>query len=126
MAHVPCPIGAFLEVTHRLLVFTAIQRHHLEPKNAVRFLKAHPDHVKALSAELEAASEIRNRPLRLMLGSNLDCSMMMSANRLSRFWRLTRRQPICPSFSDRRFKPVDPLLREVIIVLTLSLLPPVL
>lgn len=48
------------EVTHRLLVFTAIQRHHLEPKNAVRFLKAHPDHVKALSAELEAVSEIRD------------------------------------------------------------------
>ena len=48
------------EVSHRLLVFTAIQRHHLEPKNAVRFLKAHPDHVKALSAELEAVNEIRN------------------------------------------------------------------
>lgn len=48
------------EVAHRLLVFAAIQRHHLEPKNAVRYLKEHPDHVKALGADLEAVSEIRN------------------------------------------------------------------
>ena len=54
------------EVSHRLMVFEAIEKYELKSKNAVRFLKEHPDKVKSLNKHLDAVNGIKEMNVHLM------------------------------------------------------------
>ena len=54
------------EVSHRLMVFEAIEQYKLSPKNAVRFLKEHPEKGKPLEKHLNAVIEIREMGVKLL------------------------------------------------------------
>ncbi len=49
------------EVIHRVMVAEAIRQHHVTPREAIHFLKAHPDVIKSLREHLTIPSRLRNR-----------------------------------------------------------------
>lgn len=54
------------EISHRLMVFEAIEKYELISKNAVRFLKEHPAKVKSLNKHIDAVNEIKEMNVHLM------------------------------------------------------------
>lgn len=54
------------EISHRLMVFEAIEKYKLNSKNAVRFLKEHPGKVKSLTKHLDAVNEIKGMDIHLI------------------------------------------------------------
>ena len=54
------------EISHRLMVLETIEQYKLTPKNAVRFLKEHPEKVKPLEKHLNAVIEIREMGVKLL------------------------------------------------------------
>lgn len=60
------------EIAHRLMVFEAIEKYELNPRNAVRFLKEHPDKVMLLNKHLDAVNEIREMNVHLMTVASQD------------------------------------------------------
>lgn len=54
------------EISHRLMVFEAIEKYKLNSKNAVRFLKEHPDEVKALHKHFNAVNEIKEMGIHII------------------------------------------------------------
>lgn len=54
------------EISHRLMVFEAIEKYELNSKKAVRFLKEHPAKVKSLTKHLDAVNEIKEMGVHLM------------------------------------------------------------
>lgn len=54
------------EISHRLMVFEAIEKYKVESRKAVRFLKEHPGKLKSLTKHLDAVNEIREMGIHLM------------------------------------------------------------
>lgn len=54
------------EISHRLMVFEAIEKYKLDSKKAVRFLKEHPAKVKSLNKHLNAVNEIKEMGVSLI------------------------------------------------------------
>ena len=54
------------EISHRLMVFEAIEKYKLNSKNAVRFLKEHPGKVKTLHKHFKAVDEIKEMGIHII------------------------------------------------------------
>ncbi|MBI4688661.1 MAG: PIN domain-containing protein [Nitrospirae bacterium] len=60
------------EISHRLMVFEAIEKYELNSKNAVRFLKEHPGKVKSLNKHFAAVNEVKEMDIHLMTVESQD------------------------------------------------------
>lgn len=60
------------EISHRLMVFEAIEKYKLDSKNAVRFLKKHPAKVKSLNKHHSAVNEIKEMGVNLITVESQD------------------------------------------------------